>query len=101
MNPLPISIPHEQIATFCRSHHVRKLSLFGSVLRSDFRADSDIDVLVEFETAQTPGYLGMVRMQRELSEILGGRNVDLRTPRELSKYFRQDVLNGAAVQYAA
>ena len=80
---------------------MRKLSLFGSILRADFGPDSDIDVLVEFEPDHTPGYLGMVRLQRELSVILAGRRVDLRTPRELSKYFRQDVMNGAAVQYAA
>ena len=101
MKSLPVSIPHDRIAAFCKTHHIRKLSLFGSVLRADFGPDSDVDVLVEFEADHTPGYLGMVRLQRELSDILGGRTVDLRTPRELSKYFRQDVLAGAAVQYAA
>lgn len=101
MNPLPVSMPREKIAAFCRTYHVQKLSLFGSVLRPDFGPESDIDVLVEFELEHTPGYLGMVRLQRELSEMLGGRTVDLRTPRELSKYFRQDVMKGAAVQYAA
>jgi predicted nucleotidyltransferase len=98
---LPVDVPRDKISDFCRTHHVRKLSFFGSVLRTDFRPDSDIDVLVEFEPNHTPGYLGMVRLQRELSEMLGGRKVDLRTPRELSKYFRQDVINAAAVQYAA
>lgn len=101
MKSLPVSIPHEKITAFCQAHHVHKLSLFGSVLRTDFGPESDIDVLVEFEADHTPGYLGMVRLQRELSNMLNGRRVDLRTPRELSKYFRQDVLNGAAVQYAA
>ena len=96
-----IQIDQNKLRAICRAHHIRKLSLFGSVLRSDFRPDSDIDVLVEFESDHTPGYFGMVRIQRELSSILGGRAVDLRTPRELSKYFRQDVLKAAAVQYAA
>ncbi len=98
---LPVNVPRDQIAAFCRAHHVRKLALFGSVLRVDFRPDSDIDVLVEFEPDCTPGYLGMVRLQKELSAILGGRIVDLRTPRELSRYFREKVMAGAAVQYAA
>ena len=101
MKQLPVKVPSDKIAAFCRAHHIQKLSLFGSVLRPDFRPDSDIDVLVEFEPEHTPGYFGMVRLQSELSGILGGRTVDLRTPRELSKYFRQDVLDGAAVQYAA
>ncbi len=101
MKSLPVNIRRDKIGAFCRIHHVRKLSLFGSVLRGDFGPDSDIDILVEFEPDHTPGYLGMVRLQRELSEMLGGRRVDLRTARELSKYFREDVLNGAAVQYAA
>ena|SRR6185437_8928878 len=101
MKPLPVNVPREKIAAFCQAHHVRKLSFFGSVLREDFGAESDIDVLVEFDSDHTPGYLGMVRMQRELSSLLEGRRIDLRTPRELSKYFRQDVLNQAVVQYAA
>ena len=101
MKSLPVGIARDKIAAFCQAHHVQKLSLFGSVLRADFGPDSDIDILVEFEANSTPGYLGMVRLQRELSVMFGGRAVDLRTPRELSKYFRQDVMKGAAVQYAA
>jgi len=101
MNKIPVAVPHDKLTAFCRSHHIRKLSFFGSVLRSDFSPESDIDVLVEFEAEHSPGYLGMVRLQRELSDIFEGRIVDLRTPRELSKYFRQEVLAGAAVQYAA
>ncbi|WP_083637023.1 nucleotidyltransferase domain-containing protein [Leptolyngbya sp. 'hensonii'] len=66
---------------------MRKLSLFGSVLRGDFKPDSDIDVLVEFEPGKTPGF-AIVTMQQELSELLGGRAVDLRTPQELSRYIR-------------
>jgi len=98
---ISVTVPYDKLTAFCRCHHIRKLSFFGSVLRDDFSPESDIDVLVEFDPGLTPGYLGMVRLQRELSGILGGRIVDLRTPRELSKYFRQEVLAGAAVQYAA
>ena len=96
-----IKIPSEKIAEFCIKNHIRKLSIFGSVLRDDFSSDSDIDFLVEFETGKVPGLIGLSRMERELSEILRGRKVDLRTPLDLSKYFREDVLARAEVQYAA
>jgi len=92
-----ISIPREQIAEFCRRHHIRKLSLFGSVLRNDFRPDSDVDVLVEFEPGKTPG-LAFFAMQDELSELFG-RPVDLNTPAWLSRYFRDDVLAEAEPMY--
>lgn len=95
-----ISVNKEQIAEFCRRHHIRRLSLFGSVLRPDFNAQSDVDVLVEFEPEHVPGLLGISRMERELSQLLGGRNVDLRTPEDLSRYFRETVLQEAPVQYA-
>lgn len=95
---LPIDISKDRIAEFCQRHHIRKLSLFGSVLRDDFRPDSDIDVLVEFEQGKTPG-LAIVKMQQELSEILNGKEVDLRTPQELSRYFRDRVMAEAVVQY--
>ena len=96
-----IQIDQKSLAVFCQSHHIRKLSLFGSVLRNDFRPDSDIDILVEFEPDHTPGLLAIARMERELSQLVGGRRVDLRTPLDLSRYFRQDVLAKAQVQYAA
>ena len=95
---LPIHIPQAKIAEFCQRHHIRKLSLFGSVLRDDFRPDSDVDVLVEFELGKTPG-LAIVKMQQELSEMLNGKEVDLRTPQELSRYFRARVMAEAVVQY--
>jgi hypothetical protein len=101
MSNSKIKIPGEKIAEFCKKNHIRKLSIFGSVLRDDFRSDSDIDFLVEFETGKVPGLIGLSRMERELSEILSGRKVDLRTPQDLSKYFRQEVLALAEVQYAA
>jgi hypothetical protein len=101
MSNSKIKIPGEKIAEFCKKNHIRTLSLFGSVLRDDFNSDSDIDFLVEFETGKVPGLIGLSRMERELSEILGGRKVDLRTPQDLSKYFREEVLARAEVQYAA
>lgn len=95
-----IPIPKEQLAAFCRSHHIRRLAIFGSALRADLSLESDIDVLVEFELKHIPGLLGMAHMERELSALLGGRKVDLRTPEDLSRYFRQRVLEEAEVQYA-
>jgi len=94
-----IEIPKEKIEVFCRKHHIRKLSLFGSVLREDFGPDSDVDVLVEFEQGQIIGLLRLAGIEIELSNILK-RKVDLRTPAELSRYFRQQVLDSAEVQYA-
>ncbi len=79
---------------------IRRLALFGSVLRDDFRADSDVDVLIEFEPESRVGLLGLARMERELSGLLGGRKVDIRTVQDLSRYFRDDVIAGAEVQYA-
>lgn len=95
-----MELPKDKIAEFCRAHHIRRLAIFGSALRSDFRPDSDIDVLVEFEPDHVPGLFGMARLERELSMLLGGRKVDLRTPEDLSRYFRQEVLEEAKVQYA-
>lgn len=88
------------IEELCRRHGIKRLSLFGSVLTPDFRPDSDIDVLVEFQPGHRIGLFGMAALQRELSELTG-RKVDLRTPNDLSKYFRDDVLRMAVVQYAA
>ncbi|MGB9686071.1 MAG: nucleotidyltransferase family protein [Rectinema subterraneum] len=87
------------MAEFCQHHHISKLALFGSALRKDFGPESDIDLLVEFEQGYTPGLFGIARMERELSVILGGRKVDLRTPEDLSRYSRDEVLHDAEVQY--
>ena len=95
-----IQIDKTKIAEFCRRHHIRRLALFGSVLRDDFRPDSDVDVLVEFEPVHIPGLIRLSGMEIELSEMVG-RKVDLRTPAELSRYFRQKVLELAEVQYIA
>jgi hypothetical protein len=94
-----IEIPPDAIASFCQRHHIRRLSLFGSILRDDFRPESDVDVLVEFEPGQTPG-LAFFAMQDELTELLGHK-VDLHTPASLSKYFRDHVLAEAQPQYVA
>ncbi|MBN2437600.1 MAG: nucleotidyltransferase domain-containing protein [Deltaproteobacteria bacterium] len=95
-----ITLPKEQIADFCRRRHIRRRAIFGSALRSDFNETSEIDILVEFEPEHIPGLFGMARMERELSSLLGGRKLDLRTPEDLSRYFRQEVLNEVEVQYA-
>lgn len=92
-----IRIDREKIAEFCRRHHIRKLALFGSVLTDDFRADSDVDVLVEFDPEHIPG-LAFFAMQDELSDALG-RNVDLNTPGFLSPYFRDRAVAEAEVYY--
>ncbi len=93
-----INIPGDKIAHFCRRNHIKKLSFFGSVLRSDFRTDSDVDVLVEFEPEHTPGFFRLHDMEEELSVILG-RSVDLRTPEDLSRYFRDEVIAHSMVLY--
>lgn len=95
-----LNLDKNSIAEFCRRNHIKRLSLFGSVLRNDFRPDSDVDVLVEFETGFRVGLIRLSGMEIELSGIIG-RKVDMRTPQELSRYFRDDVLSTAEVQYAA
>lgn len=97
--PTRVSFDADQLRAFCRRNHVRRLALFGSVLRSDFGPQSDVDVLVEFHCDGVPGLFGIARMERELAEVFGGRRVDLRTPEDLSRYFRQSVVDAAEVQY--
>lgn len=96
-----IEVSQSEIAEFCRQDGIRKLALFGSVLTERFSETSDVDVLVEFEPEQRVGYLRMAAMERELSAVFGGRRIDLRTPSELSPYFRDEAVKNAAVQYAA
>jgi predicted nucleotidyltransferase len=93
-----INLTDENIKEFCRRNHIRKLSVFGSFLRSDFNKDSDIDILVEFFPAHIPGLIRLAGMENELSSILG-RKVDIRTAEDLSRYFRNDVLESAEVKY--
>jgi predicted nucleotidyltransferase len=95
---IQIAIPYEAVQALCGKYHIRKLSLFGSVLRADFRPDSDVDVLVEFEPEARIGYFELFDVQQDLAALLG-REVDLLTPGALSRYFRQRVLDTAEVVY--
>ncbi|ELS03945.1 putative nucleotidyltransferase [Xenococcus sp. PCC 7305] len=95
-----ITIPSETIAQFCQRYHIQKLSFFGSVLRDDFSPESDIDILVEFDPQHVPGLIRLSAMEQELSGIFQHK-VDLRTPEDLSSYFRQEVIDSALIQYAA
>ena len=94
-----LAIPKDQSAEFCKKNFIRRLSIFGSALRDDFTPDSDVDVLVEFDHLHIPELIRLAGMEIELSEIIG-RKVDLRTAQELSRYFRQEVVESAELQYA-
>ncbi len=94
---LPINLSSEEIKQFCQRYSIRKLSLFGSVLRDDFTRESDVDVLVEFEPGKTPG-LAIITMEDELSNMIN-RQIDLRTSADLSRYFREQVLAESMVIY--
>ena len=94
-----IEISRERIAAFCGRHHISRFSFFGSVISEHFTPDSDVDVLVEFEPGEIVGLIRLAGMELELSEIIG-RKVDLRTPADLSRYFREEVLSSAEIQYA-
>jgi predicted nucleotidyltransferase len=96
---LAIDIPKELITAFCRKNRIRRLSVFGSALRGQFQAESDVNMLVEFEPGQVVGLIRMAALERELSAIVG-RQVDLRTPADLSRYFRDEVMASAVEQYA-
>ena len=91
----------EALASICRTHRIRRLSVFGSTLKGTARPDSDLDLLVEFEPHAKPGLIGMARIEIELASLLDGRKVDLRTAQDLSRHFRDEVLQTAAIQYAA
>jgi len=99
-NAIEQYIPKDRLEEFCRKHHIRKLSLFGSALRGQLHPKSDIDLLVEFESGHVPGLITLAGMEIELTAMLG-RKADLRTPRDLSRYFRDQVVNNAEVQYEA
>ena len=102
MNLDRLGVSQPELAEFCRRNHVRKLAIFGSALTERFKDSGVIsDILVEFEPAFRVGYLRMAAMERELSSLFGGRTIDLRTAPELSRYFRDEVLKTASVQYAA
>ncbi len=98
--PQRVQVNKALLADFCRRNRIARLSFFGSILHDDFRPDSDVDVLVDFEAGHTPGFLRLAQIERELSLVLDNRKVDLRTFQDLSRYFRTDVLASAEVQYA-
>lgn len=100
MKKSPIDLPQHEIEKFCKKHHIRRLALFGSALREDFGPDSDLDILVEFEAGAHVGLIRLAGLELELSKILG-RKVDLNTPGFISKYYREEVLAEAEVQYDA
>ena len=97
--PVSLKIPRDKIAEFCLRNHIRRLAVFGSALRKDFRPDSDVDVLVEFDSGHVPGLIKLAGMEIELGRIIGHK-VDMRTPEDLSPYFRQEVVDSAEIQYA-
>ncbi len=92
-------IDKEKIAEFCERHDIHRLAIFGSALRDDFGPGSDVDVLVHFTSGHVPGFFRLFDMEEELSNLIGGRKVDMRTPEDLSRYFRDQVVASAEVQY--
>ena len=100
-NHIKVKLPKQKVADFCRRYNIRRLAVFGSALREDFRPDSDLDVLVEFEPGHTPWLIPLARMEIELSALLGGRKVDINTPLCLSQFFRDEVLAEAEPVYVA
>ncbi len=94
-----LGIDKQKISDFCRRYHISRLAIFGSALRDDFGPESDVDVLVDFMPGYVPGFFGLVEMEEELSNLFGGHKADLRTPQDLSRYFRDKVVATAEVQY--
>ncbi len=94
-----IVIAEDKIREFCERHYIRRLAIFGSALRDDFGADSDVDVLVDFVPDHTPGFFKLFEMEEELSGLLGGHKAEMRTLEDLSRYFRDKVVAQAEVQY--
>jgi uncharacterized protein len=97
---LELSFSREELASFCKEHGINRMAVFGSILRDDFRPDSDVDILAEFDPLNIPTLFDMVEMEQELSRFFSGRKVDLRTPEDLSRYFRHQVVSEAEVLYA-
>lgn len=101
MPPTGLARDDKALADFCRAHGIRQLSVFGSTIKGTARPDSDLDLLVEFEPDRVPGLLGMAKLEEELSALMGGRTIDLRTPADLSRYFRDDIIRTAQTRYVA
>lgn len=96
-----LKIPIAQIKELCQLYHINKFALFGSVLRNDFTANSDIDVLVEFQPGHTPGFIKLHQIQEEISQLFGGRKIDLVTPKFLNYQIRDQILDEMEVCYVA
>lgn len=101
MNLKSLEIPFDKIADLCQRWHIEKLSLFGSFLRDDFTPESDIDILVEFETGLTPGFFKLYQIEAELSNLFNQRRIDLVTPKFLNHRIRAQILAEAEVCYVA
>lgn|SRR5690554_3964609 len=97
---MEVSFQKHKLAQFCSNNKIYRLALFGSALRGELKPDSDIDLLVEFKKGHVPGFFELYRMETELAEMFGGRKIDLRTPAELSRHFREDVISGSEVLYS-
>ena len=97
---MEVSFHKHKLARFCSINKINRLALFGSALRGELKPDSDIDLLVEFKKGHVPGYFDLYRMETELAQMFGGRKIDLRTPAELSKYFREEVISASEVLYS-
>jgi predicted nucleotidyltransferase len=95
-----LHLDEQALKLFCKSHQIRSLALYGSQAKGTARADSDVDMLVDFEPDGVPGLMGMAALEDKLSALMGGRKVDLRTPSDLSRHFRDEVMRTAQVQYA-
>jgi predicted nucleotidyltransferase len=100
MTVAQINVPQAAVAGICQRNGIRKLSLYGSVLTDRFSSSSDIDLLVEFLPGERVGFFRLADIEQELSHLFGGRKVDLRTPMDLSRYFREEVVRNAVVLYA-
>ena len=94
---MKVEVSKQEIADFCRRHHIKKIAVFGSALRGEMGPDSDIDLLVEFKEEHVPGFFRLYEIEEELSSIFGGKKIDLRTPGDLSRYFREEVVETAEV----
>ena len=96
---LPIKVPQPALDDFCQRNHIHLLAFFGSVLREDFGPDSDVDIIVQFEPRYVPGLISLAGLELELSEMFGGRKVDLNTPGFFKPSLRKRIMAEAVVQY--
>ncbi|HAS13518.1 MAG TPA: nucleotidyltransferase [Acidimicrobiaceae bacterium] len=95
-----VAVDDVRLCAFCTAHGIRSLRLFGSAVHGTLEPDSDIDLLVEFELGRTPGLLTIAQLELDLGDVVG-REVDLRTIRDLSRHFREQVIAEARSVYGA